>query len=291
MPALGTELTDRIYARLGIKRGDIAALQRVPDTALTNIYDAIANEIRPRVESPHAYGPTFDGVIFKEQPWRMGAPLSSLGVPVIVGSTLDESIVWVGDDIHQPYPTDEAIAAKAIKSTLITDVPICTMAEIVAASHKDMPDLSPAERLVRVATDASFRGAAVHQSELHARSGGAPVYSYECRWRTPCYGGKWALHAVDVPAVFGHLHYGVAYDGKDSDAQRNAADKDGLWVQVQRRMLEAWAAFAWTGNPSTSTLQWPAYDLTSRATMVFDGESKVENDPRPSLTRAAASIF
>jgi para-nitrobenzyl esterase len=62
-------------------------------------------------------------------------------------------------------------------------------------------------------------------------------------------------------------------------------------VQVQRRMLEAWAAFAWTGNPSTSTLQWPAYDLTSRATMVFDGESKVENDPRPSLTRAAASIF
>lgn len=107
----------------------------------------------------------------------------------------------------------------------------------------------------------------------------------------PCYGGMWAVHSVDVPAVFGHLHYGVAYDGKDSDAQRNAADKAGLWVQVQRRMLEAWTAFAWTGNPSTATLQWPAYDLTSRATMVFDGESKVENNPRPSLTHAAASIF
>jgi para-nitrobenzyl esterase len=165
------------------------------------------------------------------------------------------------------------------------------MAELVVASHKDMPDLSPAERLVRVATDAGFRGAAVHQSELLAQSGGAPVYAYECRWRTPCYGGKWAPHGVDVPAVFGHLHYGVTYDGKDSDAQRNAADKAGLYAQVQRRMLEAWVAFAWTGNPSTPTLQWPAYDLTSRATMAFDGESKVENNPRPSLTSAAARIF
>jgi para-nitrobenzyl esterase len=56
-------------------------------------------------------------------------------------------------------------------------------------------------------------------------------------------------------------------------------------------MLEAWASFAWTGNPSTATLEWPAYDLASRATMAFDGESRVENNPRPMLTRAAACLF
>jgi para-nitrobenzyl esterase len=290
-PALGSELTDKIYTKLGIKRGDIAGLQRVPTALLANNYETVANELRPAVLPYLAYGPTFDGVVFKKQSWHAGAPASSHDIPMIIGSNLDESIVWVGEDIHKPYPTDEAIAAKAIKSTLITDVPISTMAELVAASHRDLPELSPGERLVRVATDAGFRGAAVHQSELRARSGGAPVYSYECRWRTPCYGGKWALHGIDVPAVFGHTHYGIAYDGKDSDAQRTAADKAGLWINVQRRMLEAWAAFARSGNPSTPTLQWPAYDLTSRATMTFDGESKAENDPRPSLTRVAAQIF
>ena len=291
MPALGLELTDKIYAKLAIKRGDIAALQSVPPAVLASNYESVANELRPAVLPYLAYGPTLDGVVFKEQIWRAGSSAAARDIPMIIGSNLDEGIVWVGDAINNPYPTDESIAAKAIKSTLITDVPISTMVELVAASHKDLPNLSPGERLVRVATDAGFRGAAVHQSEIRARSGGAPVYSYECRWRTPCYGGKWAPHGVDVPAVFGHLHYGIAYDGRDSDAQRNAADKAGLWLQVKRRMLEAWAAFAWTGNPSTPTLKWPAYDLTSRGTMTFDGESKVENNPRPSLTRAAAQIF
>ena len=290
-PEVANQLTDMLYTKLDIRRGDFAALQRVPAAFLRNNYEPFANALRPMIHPPLAYAPTLDGVVYKEQPWQMGAPASAHDVPVIVGTNLDEGIVWVGDDIHKPYPTDQAIAAKAIKSTLLTDVPIATMAELVAASHADMPELSPAERLVRVATDAGFRGAAVHESELLARSGGAPVYAYECRWRTPCYGGKWAPHGVDVPAVFGHLHYDVAYDGKDSDAQRNAADPEGLYAQVMRRMVDAWTAFAWTGNPSTATLLWPAYDLKSRATMAFDGESRVENDPRPLLTRAAAQIF
>jgi para-nitrobenzyl esterase len=280
-----------LFDKLGIERGDIAALQSVPAAQLVSSYEAIADALRPVIHSPIAYGPVLDGVVFKKQPWCRGAPESSFGVPMIVGSNLDEGIVWVGDDVHNPYPTDEAIAAKAIKSTLLTDVPISTMAEVVAASHKDLPNLTPGERVVRVATDAGFRGTAVHQSELLAQSGSAPVYVYECCWRTPCYGGKWAPHGVDVPPVFGHLHYDVAYDGRDSDALRNAADKDGLYPQVVRRMVDAWVAFAWTGNPSTPGLSWPAYDLASRATMVFDGESKVENDPRPTITRAAAQIF
>lgn len=289
--AFATALTGNLYTKLGIKNGDITALQRVPTALLANSYEAAANDMRPLTLPALAYGPTLDGVVFKEDPWRSGSPTSSHAIPMIIGNTLHESMAWIGEDIHKPYPTDDAIAVMAVKSNVISDVPVGTMAALVAASHKDLPELSPAERLVRVATDASMRGIAVHQSELRAQSGGAPIYAYECRWRTPCFGGSWAIHAIDIPAVFGNTRYGAAWDGKDSDAQRAAADKAGLFAQVQRRMLEAWAAFAWTGNPSTGTLKWPAYDLTSRATMAFDGESRVENDPRPLLTRTAASLF
>jgi para-nitrobenzyl esterase len=45
-------------------------------------------------------------------------------------------------------------------------------------------------------------------------------------------------------------------------------------------MSSAWIAFARSGNPNTNALpQWPPYDLKSRATMIFNLESRVQNDP------------
>lgn len=291
LPTFASVLTDGVYARLGIPRGDIARLQRVPASLLASSYEPVAKEMRPGVISPLAFGPTFDGVVYKRDPWRAGSPPWSRDIPMIIGTTLHEAIGFIADDIFKPYTTDGAIAAKAVKSLIHSDAPIGTMIEMVGASRTELPELSPAERLVRVATDAGFRGAAVQQCELRAKSGDAPVYSYECSWRTPCFGGKWAIHAIDVPAVFGFTHYGTAWDLKDTDAQRIADDKAGLFGNVQRRMMEAWATFARTGSPSTPALAWPAYDLTSRATMTFDGESRVENDPRPLLRGVAAQIF
>jgi para-nitrobenzyl esterase len=40
-------------------------------------------------------------------------------------------------------------------------------------------------------------------------------------------------------------------------------------------VMGAFVRFARTGNPG-----WPAYDLQTRKTMIFDRESRVENDPR-----------
>ena len=46
------------------------------------------------------------------------------------------------------------------------------------------------------------------------------------------------------------------------------------------QMSEAWLAFARTGEPATPALpDWPAYDPGRRATMVFNLESRVVEDP------------
>ena len=43
-------------------------------------------------------------------------------------------------------------------------------------------------------------------------------------------------------------------------------------------MMDAWIAFARTGNPNTDSLpEWPAYDKDTRATMFIGPECKVEN--------------
>ena len=46
-------------------------------------------------------------------------------------------------------------------------------------------------------------------------------------------------------------------------------------VALSNHMMASVAQFARTGNPG-----WPAYDLGTRQTMIFDTDSRVESDPR-----------
>ncbi len=46
-------------------------------------------------------------------------------------------------------------------------------------------------------------------------------------------------------------------------------------------MAATWVAFARTGNPNNPAIpNWPAYDTKTRATLIFDANTRVENDPR-----------
>ena len=56
-------------------------------------------------------------------------------------------------------------------------------------------------------------------------------------------------------------------------------------------MSAAWAAFARAGNPSHSGLPaWTPFDATTRATMVFDRDCRVVNDPYGDERRALKAI-
>jgi para-nitrobenzyl esterase len=104
---------------------------------------------------------------------------------------------------------------------------------------------------------------------------------YEFNWGTPCFGGKWALHGIEIPFAFGNLDYGIAWDGHDTNAQRAAADPTGARFRLADQTLGAWAAFARTGNPSHQGLpEWKPYTLDRRETMALDAQSELQVDPR-----------
>ena len=51
--------------------------------------------------------------------------------------------------------------------------------------------------------------------------------------------------------------------------------------KIADMMSESWLAFAKTSDPNNAEVpHWPAYDVQSRATMIFDVKPRVENDPR-----------
>jgi para-nitrobenzyl esterase len=60
---------------------------------------------------------------------------------------------------------------------------------------------------------------------------------------------------------------------------------------LQEKMSGAWAAFARTGNPNHKRLpNWPAFNTSERATMIFDNQCEVVNDPYREERLALAAL-
>jgi para-nitrobenzyl esterase len=110
----------------------------------------------------------------------------------------------------------------------------------------------------------------VQLAERKAAQKAAAVYMYRLDWETPVARGALRCpHALEIPLVFDNV-----------EAARNFVGRGEAPAQVAELMAPAWLAFARTGNPSTAALPaWPAYEANARATMVFDLQPRVENDP------------
>jgi para-nitrobenzyl esterase len=121
--------------------------------------------------------------------------------------------------------------------------------------------------LAAIETDWWCRVPALRLAEAHA-PGPARTYMYEFAWRSPLGGPVGACHALELPFVF---------DTLDLGAQQMLGAMLGPEPPqpLADAMHGAWTAFAATGNPG-----WAAYEPSRRATMRFDVESSVVDDPR-----------
>jgi para-nitrobenzyl esterase len=71
---------------------------------------------------------------------------------------------------------------------------------------------------------------------------------------------------LDIPLVFNNDH---AILGSRAERHR-----------VAEQMAMSWAAFARAGDPNNPTIpQWPPYDPERRATLRFDVDSQLVEDP------------
>jgi para-nitrobenzyl esterase len=78
-----------------------------------------------------------------------------------------------------------------------------------------------------------------------------------------------AFHTLELPFVFDNVDLDEAMTGTARER-----------YLLADRMSSAWVAFARSGNPNCKGLpDWPAFDNTRRATMIFNNECKVINDP------------
>ena len=90
-----------------------------------------------------------------------------------------------------------------------------------------------------------------------------------------------AFHTIEIPFVFGNLDAGKPMTGTGEDRQA-----------LSDRMSNAWVAFARTGDPNHTGLpHWPAFSNQERATMIFNDECKVLNDPNGEERKMLRSLL
>lgn len=124
-----------------------------------------------------------------------------------------------------------------------------------------------------VESDAHFRTAARRLAAAqHAHQPQSFLYLFTRE--SPARGGSLgACHALEIPFVFG---------ATDQPLQRRFAGAGPEATVLSHAMMDAWIAFARTGDPSHPAIgPWPAYDAERQATMVFDDTSATVDAPFP----------
>jgi para-nitrobenzyl esterase len=192
------------------------------------------------------------------------------GVPLLIGWNRDEAKAWMAADPAAQEPDGAALRARIASGFEVTRVPLDPDEAIAAyrsARAARGEPVTPRDLWSAIETDRMFRIASLRTAEGHSRH--QPLtFTYQFEWESPALDGRLgACHALELPFVFGNLATpGIArFAGAGPEA---AALSDA--------MMDAWSAFARTGDPSTATLgRWPAYEGERRQTMLLRPEPRV----------------
>lgn len=249
---VGAALAERLLDKLGLSKSRLGELQALPFEQL------IAAQVGLSPDNPMlSFSPVVDGEAIPCHPFDPTAPELTADVPLIIGTTLDDAAMGGRFDVD-----DEGIK-KGLGTRYAAHAD-----RIVSTYRKHYPDASSFLLQARMLTDRRFRRSADLQAERKAALGKAPAYLYLFSWPSPAAGGKFgAVHGVDVGLAFNNARGAIAGDTPEARA-------------LAARFAGAWVAFAKTGDPNTAeNPPWPAYDATTRPTMIFDHEIRVEDDP------------
>ncbi|MGB3626428.1 MAG: carboxylesterase/lipase family protein [Henriciella sp.] len=257
-PLNGTARAQRYLETVGFNSVD--ALKSAP---MEQLVEGLA--ARDPINDAHGlyFGPVLDERMLTRHPFWPDAPAQSAKIPMILGNTADETKAFLWND--------EAFALtwETLPAYLAIQMRCDIHPELVVAKYRDwFPELGPAEIMFKATTAGrSWRGQ-VEESDVRAAQG-APTWVYQ--FDLPAAEReRGAPHTIDIEHAFDNLAQPRAMSGTGPTAMRVADQLSTAFIQLAR-----------TGDPNHAGLpQWGKHMLPNRETMVFDAETRLENDPR-----------
>ena len=203
--------------------------------------------------------PVRDGIILPEDLYAAYAEGKGSDIDMLSGTNMDEARYWIEE--VGGYPVYRW-AARLIYGSVTDDMDYSDRR--YANAFTALVDGSDIWKKTEFINDLVFRVPAIRQAELHTKNGGKDyMYYWTKESAIPFYG---ACHAVELAYVFNNLDDTI-YTGERADET------------LAKTVQEMWVNFAKTGDPSTDTYHWTAYDPAERQTMYLGDEVKLVSDP------------
>lgn len=243
---------------LGIGRDEVGKLQTVPAADIL-----AAAQTFPKGSGLRLW-PVLDGNSVPHSFWDALASGATDHIPVLAGSNHDELMLWGALD-----PTWRQLDAQAMVARFEAEWgTISPPIREYYLADKAGEDLFVA--LMRIGTLRVFQFPTWKMAAVHSVR--APTWLYRFDWESRAFGGVLkACHALEIPFVFNTLA-APGVTEVTGDIPTRAA--------VAHRMHGYWTGFVRTGRPQGDGLpDWPSYDADRRATMLFNVQTRVEQDP------------
>ena len=260
-PVHATERARAFMAKAGAR--DVASLATLP---VARLVEAMAMTDPLEGKGEISFVSVLDHHVLTRHPFFPDAPREAAHIPLIVGNTHDETAAWIGDMLKRGDTTWENLPERLVANSTKDLSP----AYVIRRYRELYPEKSPGQILLAATTAGRSWPGHLIQAEERAKIA-APTWMYQLDFPAPEAGGVLgAFHTLDVPLVFDNTGAKGARTGNGPDARRLAG-----------RMADAFIRLARTGDPNGPGLPaWGQYRLDRRATMIFDRDTRMVDDPR-----------
>ena len=207
------------------------------------------------------FQPLVDGTVLTKDVLPACRDGEMANIPLMVGITSEE---WKP---FQFFMNDEDVPRRDDTLVAFFDFLVGDGGGVAAAYRKITGEEEPEALFQAAMSDWRWRHANTQFQSILSRS--QEIYAYEFAWKSPTHDGRLgAGHCVELPFCFHNLHSPSSPYLIGDGAPRGLADT----------MHQAWCSFIRGCTPADSK-DWPRYDEDRRATMMFNVESRIENDP------------
>jgi para-nitrobenzyl esterase len=246
---------------------DVEGLRGLSNQRMVDISEKILNEEGFNADLTFAF--VKDGVFVPLDPYAEFAKGTAAGIPLLNGTNYNETRYWLNY-----YPSVKYVPISVILWLAPNYVSMMgdKQDEILRYYRKTRPDPGWGGIAFGLSTDMMFRVPHIRVSDL--QSAYAPVWMYRFDWKSQASSDLGACHAIELPFVMGTFDSPTRYQIIGPNPPMDLSDIT----------MQAWIAFARSGNPNHSGMpEWPNYDTTRRATMIFNERSMVQDDPNKAV--------
>jgi para-nitrobenzyl esterase len=254
------------YTKQFLKAAGVKDIESLKKLSADDIVKAVGKQLdEAGFEADLVFAPVVDGNIIPIDPFKAIDSGSARGITFLNGTNQDEYRYWIN------YSGILRFISMGVILDAVPDVKARLGGkdkELIEFYKKKNPHSGISDNMFEFATDMMFL--IPHIQATEAQSKYANVWMYRFDWKSQVKDYFGACHAIELPFVLKTFDSPTRWQIVGPNPPMDLSDM----------MMDAWVAFARTGNPNHAGMKtWPQYEAGQRATMIFNTESEVINDP------------